>query len=319
MVTLEKADSAQPAEQGGKAIVVNGLTKCFGNVAAVENITFSIPEGGVIGFVGPNGSGKSTTIRMLLGLVRPSRGTGHVFGQSIDTPSNFLDRVGAMIESPALYKGLSGEDNLRYFSTMRDVPKVRVSQVLEIVGLHDRREDKVSNYSLGMKQRLGIAIALFGDPDLLILDEPTNGLDPAGIIEIRELLKEIGRSGKTVFVSSHLLSEIEKLAQHVVLINQGTLVYSGQLSDLMDTAIQRTRITPEHPEDISRLYASFEATKHPVSLEGASLIVNSDVSLAPRLNRIANQQGIFLRELGHATESLEEIFIRMTGSEDGDR
>ena len=319
MIAPRQTEHVQLANSTDDAIVVNDLTKRYGQFAAVDNITFSVPEGRVIGFVGPNGSGKSTTIRMLLGLVKPTGGTGRVFGQSIDTPSGFLDRVGAMIEAPALYKGLSGEDNLRYFATLRDVPRRRVTQVLEIVGLHGRRADKVSSYSLGMKQRLGIAIALLGDPDLLVLDEPTNGLDPAGIIEIRELLKEIGRSGKTVFVSSHLLSEVEKLAQHVVLINRGTLVYSGQLSDLMDTAIQRIRVTPENPEDVSRLYVSFEATNHPVSLEGPSLLVGSKASLAPRLNRIANQQGIFLRELSHATESLEEIFIRMTGSEHGDR
>jgi len=190
------------------ALSVDGLTRRFGDLVAVNDLTFDVPTGGVVGFVGPNGSGKSTTIRMLLGLITPSGGTGTVLGEPIEHPERFAGRVGALIESPAFVGGLSGRDNLRSLAALRGLPRVRVDEVLELVGLAGREGDKASTYSLGMKQRLGLAAALLPDPELLVLDEPTNGLDPAGIVEIRELLKSWASGGRTVVVSSHLLGEI---------------------------------------------------------------------------------------------------------------
>ena len=171
------------------ALTADGLTRRFGDLVAVNNLTFEVPDGVVVGFVGPNGSGKSTTIRVLLGLIEASGGTGTVLGEPIEHPERFADRVGALIESPAFVGSLSGRDNLRSLAALRGLPGKRIDEVLEIVGLVGREGDKASTYSLGMKQRLGIAAALLPDPELLVLDEPTNGLDPAGIVEIRDLLR----------------------------------------------------------------------------------------------------------------------------------
>ncbi|NQW17709.1 MAG: ABC transporter ATP-binding protein [Chloroflexi bacterium] len=300
---------------GSPAISVDGLSKRFKDFQAVDDLTFEIPQGGVVGFVGPNGAGKSTTIRMLLGLIRPTSGSGQVLGCSITDPPGFLHRVGALIEAPALYKALSGADNLKVFATLRDLPDKRTEEVLEIVGLFGRRNDRVSAYSLGMKQRLAIAIALMTDPDLLILDEPTNGLDPAGIIEVRELLKGLAQSGKTVFVSSHLLSEIEKQAEHVVVINHGELLFSGRLDSLLAQADQKIRARPERPEDLSSLYGCLADAGLSVEAQSDSVLVAGNEELAAQVNRLASERGITLRELKVETETLEEIFIRVTNDE----
>jgi len=173
------------------AITAEGLTRRFGDLTAVDDLTFEIPSGGVVGFVGPNGSGKSTTIRVLLGLVAASDGTGTVLGAPIEHPERFADRVGALIEGPTFVGSLSAFDNLRSLAALRGLPQHRIREVLDIVGLTGREHDKASTFSLGMKQRLGIAAALLPDPELLVLDEPTNGLDPAGIVEIRRLLMSL--------------------------------------------------------------------------------------------------------------------------------
>jgi ABC-2 type transport system ATP-binding protein len=179
------------------ALTADGLTRRFGDLVAVKHLTFEVPDGVVVGFVGPNGSGKSTTIRVLLGLIEASGGTGTVLGESIEHPERFADRVGALIESPAFVGSLSGRDNLRSLAALRGLPGKRINEVLEIVGLVGREGDKASTYSLGMKQRLGIAAALLPDPEMLVLDEPANGLDPAGIVEIRDLLRSRATDGRT--------------------------------------------------------------------------------------------------------------------------
>ena len=219
----------------------------------MNDLTFEVPDGGVVGFVGPNGSGKSTTIRVLLGLIEPSGGTGTVLGESIEHPERFADRVGALIESPAFVGSLCGRDNLRSLAALRGLPAKRIDEVLEIVGLVGREGDKASTYSLGMKQRLGIAAALLPDPELLVLDEPTNGLDPAGIVEIRDLLKSLAAGGRTVVVSSHLLGEIQAMADCLVVIRFGELVYAGSLEGLMEHATERVVAAPESGTDLPRL------------------------------------------------------------------
>ena len=187
------------------AISVSELSKQYGDRSAVNKISFDVPAGSVCGFIGPNGSGKTTTIRMLLGLISPSQGSGEVLGESILHPARYLDRVGAMIEGPAFYPSLSGIENLKVLAHLGGFSTERIPKLLEIVDLEDRGASKFKTYSLGMKQRLGIAAALLPDPSLLILDEPTNGLDPAGIQEVRQLLRNLADQGMTVFVSSHLL------------------------------------------------------------------------------------------------------------------
>ena len=218
--------SQRPFERNGQKLTVplnaspplalstSGLTKSYGTRAAVSDLNLAIPQGVISGFVGPNGAGKTTTIRMLLGLIAPTAGSGEVLGADLGQPRNFLHRVGAMIESPAFYPTLSGERNLGVLARLGGIPQMNIDRALHRVGLADRATDPFRSYSLGMKQRLGIAAALLPDPDLLILDEPTNGLDPAGIAEMRVLFRSLADDGITIFVSSHLLSEIAQICKH---------------------------------------------------------------------------------------------------------
>src|SRR6202034_2549082 len=209
-----------------------GLTKRFGDRTVVDDVALQIPQGAVCGFVGPNGAGKTTTIRMLLGLVRPTSGTGTILGGSLAEPASYLHKVGALIESPAFYPQLSGRENLRALSRRGSIPLAGVDQVLDRSGLLARAGDKYRSYSLGMKQRLGIAAAMLAGPELLILDEPTNGLDPAGIVEMRGLVRSLADDGITVFVSSHLLGEIEHICDHLVMIRKGRSVFQGSVDQL---------------------------------------------------------------------------------------
>jgi ABC-2 type transport system ATP-binding protein len=194
----------------------SNLTRSYGKLVALNNVTLEIPKSGVIGLVGPNGSGKSTLIRILLGLVKPTSGTAHVLGHTLAETSAYAAKVGALIENPAFIPTLSARKNLLTLAQLRGVPSTRIGEVLETVGLTGRDKEPVKRFSLGMKQRLGIAAALLTDPQLLILDEPTNGLDPSGIVEIRALLQKLAAAGKTVIVSSHLLSEIEAACDPIV-------------------------------------------------------------------------------------------------------
>ena len=214
------------------AISTTGLTKRFGDRTVVDHIELEIPHGSVCGFVGPNGAGKTTTIRMLLGLVRPTAGSGEILGGSLEDPATYLDKVGALIESPAFYPQLSGRDNLKALARLGQLPVSKVDPALERSGLAARAGDRYRTYSLGMKQRLGIAAALLPSPELLVLDEPTNGLDPAGIVEMRALIRSFADDGITVLVSSHLISEIEQICDYVVMIRAGKLVHQGTVADL---------------------------------------------------------------------------------------
>jgi ABC-2 type transport system ATP-binding protein len=301
----------------GPALSVNGLTKIFGKRKAVEDLTFEMPRGGVIGFVGPNGAGKSTTIRMLLGLIKPTSGNAEVLGHSIGNPSTYLRNVGALVESPVFYPGLSGSINLKALAKLGGFPPENVPRVLETVGLTHRADDKVANYSLGMKQRLGIASALIPDPDLLILDEPTNGLDPAGIVEIRNLLRKIGEAGKTIFISTHLLSEVEATADRLVMIHNGRLVFSGELADIMQEACEAVYAAPENLADLPRLTVLADEAGHLYQQEGNAIIITAPKEWSSELNRLAASKGINLRELRPQCESLEDIFLKMTHGEVG--
>lgn len=296
----------------GPALSVNGLTKKFGKLKAVEDLTFEMPRGGVIAFVGPNGAGKSTTIRMLLGLIKPTGGNAEVLGHGICTPSAYLNKVGALIESPAFYPGLSGSNNLRALAKLGGFPTEQVPRVLETVGLTSRADDKVANYSSGMKQRLGIAAALLPDPELLILDEPTNGLDPAGIVEIRNLLRQIGSSGRTVFVSTHLLSEVEAEADRLVMIHNGRLVFSGELADIMQKACDAVYVVPENTADLPLLTGLVSEAGYLFRQEDDAIIIAAPKEWSSEMNRLAWSKGINLRELRPQCESLEDIFLSMT-------
>jgi ABC-2 type transport system ATP-binding protein len=296
------------------SIRTSGLTKDFGDLRAVDNINMDLPQGGVAGFVGPNGSGKSTTIRMLLGLIKPTSGEAEVLGHSIENSSAYLHRVGGLIEAPAFYPSLTGEENLRVFAALGGFPRNRIAEMLEVVGLSDRGGDKYKNYSLGMKQRLGIALALLPDPDLLVLDEPTNGLDPQGIVEIRSLLMDLGASGKTVFVSSHLLAEIQAACDSIVMIDHGGVVFGGTMVDLLNRNSPTIRAAAENDTDTIRLIELATNAGYSSTRVNGAIEIDAPSVWAPDLNRLAWQAGITLRELQATSADLEQAFFAMTGN-----
>ncbi len=300
---------------GETAIGLEGLTKHFGELVAVDDLTVDIAAGGVIGFLGPNGSGKSTTIRMLLGLIRPSNGEAKVLGSSVRTPADYMHEVGALIEAPAFYPKLSGYENLRALAVLQGIPKARLDPVLEQVSLTGREHDNVSDYSLGMKQRLGIAAALLRDPQVLMLDEPTNGLDPLGIVEIRQLLMRLGAEGKTVLVSSHLLAEIQAACDRLIIIKRGALIFEGRTTDLLAHSNDEVVAVPEHPGDSERLAKVLVSHGFDATLDGNSVRIPDEHDSTPAINRKAFENDITLRELRADVEDLEEVFLRITSEE----
>jgi ABC-2 type transport system ATP-binding protein len=287
------------------AIVTDSLSKRYGDIKAVDGLTVEIPSGVICGFVGPNGSGKTTTIRMLLGLVRPTAGKGSVLGHPLGRPRDYLQRVGALIEGPAFYPTLSGEANLRILAKLGGFSTKRVPELIDQVGLTGRGKDRASNYSLGMKQRLGVAAALLPDPDLLILDEPTNGLDPPGIIEMRDLMRSIRDSGKTIFVSSHLLSELERVADWLVVLQNGKSLYAGPKDEMGGARKGAFSIRPERI-----------AAKHgDCTVHDGTILVVAPPEVAATINRECAQAGITLVELHHEQATLEESFLSMIGGQ----
>jgi ABC-2 type transport system ATP-binding protein len=299
-------------------VTTTGLTRRFGPVTALDRLTVELPAGGVIGLVGPNGSGKSTLIRILLGLIRPSGGSALVLGSPVASPAAYASRVGALVESPAFLPGLSARANLVSLARLRRLPLARVDAVLAQVGLVGRDREPVRRFSLGMKQRLGIAAALLSDLEVLILDEPTNGLDPAGIVEIRELLRGFGRDGRTVIVSSHQLSEIEAVCDHLMVIRLGELIFAGPMTEMMKRTREHVDIAAEHPADMARLEAALVAEDWSVTAVDDVLRVDAAATRAADLNRAATAAGVTLRQLVVAQDNLEEIFLEMTGRVDGE-
>jgi len=295
------------------AISVSELSKVYGERQAVDQASFEVPVGSICGFVGPNGSGKTTTMRMLLGLIKPTHGSGSVLGEDIKHPEKYLSQVGAMIEGPAFYPALSGAENLRVLASIGGFSQNRVSTLLEQVGLGDRGDSKYKTYSLGMKQRLGIAAALLPQPKLLVLDEPTNGLDPSGIQEIRNLIKDMAKSGTSIFVSSHLLSELEMISDHLVMLREGKVIFTGRTDDLLAAQNPLLVVKPEFAVDLNKLVEI--ATKHgkKVNVADGSITIFGAVDWAPSFNRLAFEAGITLSGLSVIQPSLEETFFEMTG------
>jgi ABC-2 type transport system ATP-binding protein len=298
----------------GLAIELHGLTKEFGNITAVNDLSVRVERGGVIGLLGPNGAGKSTTIRMLLGLIAPTHGSGHVLGHDVRSPSAYMQRVGALVEAPVFYPKLSGRDNLRTLAVLAGVDDERIDEVLEIVDLTGRDTDRAGDYSLGMKQRLAIAASLLKDPELVLLDEPTNGLDPAGIVEIRELLIRLGHSGKTIIVSSHLLAEIQAACDRLIIINRGSLVFEGPTHELLDQARNELVVVPEYRSDLSKLAALLDEKGINFAANGVGLRAPGATAESALVNRLAFEHGVTLRELRADVEDLEDVFLRLTNT-----
>ncbi len=265
------------------------------------------------GFIGPNGAGKTTTMAMLLGLVRPTAGTATVLGVSMEDPASYLGRVGALIESPAFWPGLSGVENLRVLATLGRHDARSIPEVLELVGLGGRGSDRFGQYSFGMKQRLGIAATLLGDPALLVLDEPTNGLDPAGINEMRAFIRSVGDGERTVLVSSHILSELEQVCDWLIVIDRGSLVYQGPTQGFLGETSAVIALAPEHRGDLERLTAIARGGGHEPRREGDELVVqvpNGDArGVALALNKAAIAQDIVLSELHVRQPSLESKYL----------
>lgn len=294
------------------AITVKDLSKSYGDLVAVKNATFEVPLGTICGFVGPNGSGKTTTIRMLLSLIEPTTGSGQILDEPISHPERYLSKVGAMIEGPAFYPALSGAENLKVLATLGGYSHDRVPELIDLVGLSGRGGDKYKTYSLGMKQRLGIAAALLPNPKLLILDEPTNGLDPAGIQEIRDLLSKLAKDGVTVFVSSHLLSEIEMISEYLVMLRKGEVIFFGKTIDLLHRSRPIIVARPESTSDLVKLKNLVDSAGHPAVIDGDALRVDAGEDWSAELNKLAFENNILLRQLTPVRPNLEETFFEMT-------
>ena len=305
------------------AVSAVGLTKRFGDRVVVDDVDLTIPAGSVCGFVGPNGAGKTTTIRMLLGLIRPTAGSGTVLGGDLRDPASYLHKVGALIESPAFYPQLSGTNNLRVLARLGRIDPGAVLTSLDRVGLLLRADDLYRTYSLGMKQRLGLAAAILASPELLILDEPTNGLDPAGIVEMRELIRSLADDGMAVLVSSHLLAEIEHICEHLVMISDGKTVFQGEVAGLRATRGNELVLRPDEGTLIESLVALVQDAGFVVRVEGDPLgvrtaVVEAGPADAAALNRLAMSNDIALAHLSERTRSLEEAFFELTGSHSRD-
>src|SRR5258706_12034586 len=298
----------------------HNLSKQYGKRLAVDNLNLEVQRGEIFGFLGPNGAGKTTTIRMSLGLITPTAGSVEILGQDIAThKSHILPGVGALVETPALYTYLSGRSNLRAVgSVLGGVPSTRIDYVLDLVGLHGRQKDRVRTYSLGMKQRLGVAIALLQDPDILILDEPANGLDPAGIVEMRDLMHNLSASGKTVFISSHLLTEVQQICTRVAIIHLGKLITESTVADLtrgqgdFRVTLDQTQAQP------ALTLVKAQAWGAGARIDGAdALITRAPENSGRVLNLFLSQAGFVPETLEHSRQDLEEVFLTLTHSSSG--
>ncbi len=298
----------------GFMIETRGLTRRFGARLAVDDLNLRAPDAGVYGFLGPNGAGKTTAIRMLLGLIRPDAGEVHLFGAPLaSNRRTLMRRVGALVEAPSLYPHLTGRENLEVTRRMLGAPRALIDRALDIVKLARDAHRRVREYSLGMRQRLGLALALLNEPDLLILDEPTNGLDPAGIHEMRDLLRRLPADfGVTVFLSSHLLSEVEQTASHIGIIHEGRLLFQGTLSELRDEhRAQLTLGVNQTEEAIGYLTADGWGVR--VRADGMLSVAATTSEEAVRVNNLLVGRRLEVFHLAPAQVSLEDIFLTLTG------
>ena len=291
-------------------VEVTGLTKRYGDTLAVDGVDLTVQPGEVYGFLGPNGAGKTTTLRILTGLIAPTSGTVRVLGGS---PGNaqVLARTGSMIESPAFYPYLSGLDNLRLLAEYAEVDRARIREVLELVDLTDRAKDRFSTYSLGMKQRLGVAAALLKDPELVILDEPTNGLDPAGMRDMRRLIRELGADGRTVLLSSHLLGEVQQICDRIGIISEGKMVAEHNVDELR---AEQELVIRAAPRESARSVLQHALGADAVHLYDDTLRVKVAPDRAAEMNKLLVEAGIAVSELHSTERALEDVFFELTST-----
>jgi ABC-2 type transport system ATP-binding protein len=299
-------------------VEVEGLHKQFGRIVAVRDLSLRIPRGGVFGLLGPNGSGKTTTIGLLLGLIRPTSGSIRLFGTDVrEAHEPALRRIGAMVESPAFYPDLSGRANLRYFQGIGSgVAGRTVDELLQLVGLAERGDSRFRTYSLGMKQRLGIAYALLGSPDLVFLDEPTNGLDPAGMAEIRDLIVRLKKTGHTIVLSSHLLHEVELVCDDVAILSRGQLIAQGRVQELLHTQ-GAVRLKTTEDERAGQILGALDWVSS-VRVEDGYLVAGVPPDRSADLTRALCRQDVFVTEMVPKTVSLESYFLQVTDSAAGE-
>ncbi len=308
------SDASVPAHEPPLVLWTEGLRKQFGAVTAVRDVSLRVRQGDVFGFLGPNGSGKTTTMAIILGLIAPTAGQIALFGQT--TPAGrvtALARVGAFIESPGFYPYLSGRDNLRVVSRMRHLPETRIAPALAQVRLTERADRKYGGYSLGMKQRLALAAVLLPDPDFLMLDEPTNGLDPEGVVEVRELIQGLATAGKTVFLSSHVLAEVQQVCTRVAFISHGAVVREGYTADLLRT---RNEVIVE-ANDVQAAYTLLRAQPwvQDIGGYGRGLRVRCTGECAAQIAAIVVGAGLQLQRLQPVESSLESLYLELVGGE----
>jgi ABC-type multidrug transport system ATPase subunit len=298
------------------AIETEGLRKTYrrrkGRTVAVDGLDLTVPEGGVFGFVGPNGSGKTTTIRCLLGLVRPTGGRAAMLG--VPVPNGLPEKIssiGAIVESPALFLTMSGRENLRLRAAIDGIGVRQVDEVLERVGLADRSRDAVKKYSLGMRQRLALAAVLLKDPALLILDEPANGLDPAGIRNVRTLLRSLGDEGRTVFLSSHVLAEVEHICDSVAILRRGRCVAQGKVAEVMASAARGTAMLVTL-DDLDAGHRVLRRAALPVERQNGFLRVGVGADGAARITETLAAERLWVTELRSEERTLEDLFLELT-------
>ena len=304
--TRLRAGTTAPA-----AIETTQLTKRYDSMVAVDHLDLRVEQGEIFGFLGPNGAGKTTTMRMLLGLIRPTSGSASILGLDVadDLPA-ILARTGSMIEEPAFYPYLSGRDNLRAMARLSDITEDLVPGILDRVDLTGAANKRFKAYSMGMKQRLALGAALLSDPEILILDEPANGLDPAGIVEMRDLMKELKREGRTVLISSHVLHEVEQICDRIAIVNGGRIVVQGRVEELLHHN-DKVEIRIDHPLEAAEVLRTVP-WMGPIDRASDRIVVSAPLERSAEVNRLLADQGLYASAIKPQEESLEQYFLEVT-------
>jgi ABC-type multidrug transport system ATPase subunit len=288
---------------------INGLSKRYGKIQAVNNLSLKVETGNIYGILGPNGSGKTTTLGIILGVINANQGDFSWFGER--KSSGNRKRIGAILETPNFYTYLSAVNNLKIVADIKEVSYDRIDPVLKLVNLYDRRNDPMSNYSLGMKQRLALASSLLADPEVLVLDEPTNGLDPQGIADVREVIQKTAREGKTIIIASHILDEIEKICTHVAVIKKGNLLASGSIQNVLSKE-DKIELMAADLNKLESVLSGYNGIKG-ISREGSKVIISITDTVEPdALNKYLFESGVILSHLSVSRKSLESAFLELT-------